>query len=392
MGRGRLPSKGWGINPQISLITQMTQFQISCLNCGLPYPETGVPYCCPSCGGLFDFARLWTFDPSRVDATQLGFFRFARTFGLPAVSDTLSLGEGNTPLVWAEAFGRKVAFKCEFQNPTGSFKDRGTAALVAFLKSRGVTDAVEDSSGNAGASFAAYAARAGIQARVFIPESASGPKRRQIEAYGAELVPVAGARANAAEAVKKAADAGTVYASHAYLPFNLPSYATIAYEIVEQLGSIPAAVIVPVGQGGLLLGSWRGFGALKQAGVTREAPKMIGVQAEACSPFVKDEGGRLVLSEVEGMKDERYTIAEGVRVAHPLRWEAVRQAVKESGGSWIAIVEEEILRGRDALAIRGFYVEPTSAIIWKVLEEILPKLPDPVVVVLTGAGLKYSGL
>jgi threonine synthase len=297
-------------------------------------------------------------------------------------ADVVSLGEGNTPLVWTEAFGRQVAFKCEYQNPTGSFKDRGTTALVTFLKSRGVTEAVEDSSGNAGASFAAYAARAGIRARVFVPESASGPKRRQIEMYGAELVPVAGPRSNAAEAVKRAvAESETgflAYASHAYLPFNLPGYATIAREIVEQAGRVPGAVIVPAGQGGLLLGAWRGFVALNPPNVTRESPRMVGVQAAACSPLASQK------SKVEGQ-----TLAEGVRVSNPLRKNAVRKAVEESGGWWATVEEKEILPGRDALARRGFYVEPTSALVWKALEESLPRLPDPVVVILTGSGLKF---
>ena len=366
--------------------------EVTCLNCGCPYPETGAPYCCPDCGGIFDFASPL---PREEIASQ-------RTLAMTDVT----LGEGNTPLLWAEAFGRQVAFKCEYQNPTGSFKDRGTAALVTFLKSRGVTEAVEDSSGNAGASFAAYAARAGIRARVFVPESASGPKRRQIEMYGAELVPVAGPRSNAAEAVKKAisetrfldtprseAKMGgengfLAYASHAYLPFNLPGYATIAGEIVAQLGGrVPGAVIVPAGQGGLLLGAWRGFVALNPAGATREAPRMIGVQAAACSPLVEQE------SKVKSRKSkvEGQTLAEGVRVANPVRREAVRKAVEESGGWWVAVDEKEILPGRDALAKRGFYVEPTSALVWNALKENLPRLPDPVVVILTGSGLKFFG-
>jgi threonine synthase len=356
----------------------MGENQIVCIDCGRAYPETGAPYHCPDCGGLFDFPRAWNFDPAQADPSRRGVFRFSTTFGLGPVSDALSLGEGNTPLVMAEAFGRQVAFKCEYQNPTGSFKDRGSAALVAFLKSRGVTEAVEDSSGNAGASFAAYAARAGIKARVFVPESASGPKRRQIEMYGAELIPVAGPRSNAAEAVKRAADAGAAYASHAYLPFNLPGYATVAYEIVEQLGRVPGAVVVPAGQGGLLLGAWRGFVALKQAGATRETPRMVGVQAAACSPLVNPESGK--------QKTEGATLAEGVRVSNPLRREAVWKAVEESVGRWIAVGEKDILPGRDALAHRGFYVEPTSAIVWKALEETLP---GPVVAILTGSGLKF---
>jgi threonine synthase len=381
--------------------------EIACLNCGLPYPKTGVPYCCPSCGGLFDYmfppslrggaerrrsnpraveeiAHLHCTERSSVQVSQQTLTTPALAPGASVTeSNPVSLGEGKTPLVWAEAFGRKVAFKCEYLNPTGSFKDRGSAELVAFLKSRGVTDAVEDSSGNAGASFAAYAARAGIRARVFVPESASGPKRRQIEAYGAELVPVAGPRSNASEAVKKAADAGAVYASHAYLPFNLPGYATIADEIVEQVGRVPSAVVFPAGQGGLLLGAWRGFLARNPHDVQKVTPRMIGVQAEVCSPLTKDESGK--------MKDEGYTLAEGVRVSNPLRRDAVQKAVKESSGEWIAVAEKDILPGRDALAQKGFYVEPTSAIVWKALKEILPKVADPVVVILTGSGLKYQG-
>ena len=358
----------------------MGETQILCIDCGRAYPETGVPYRCPDCGGLFDFARPWIFDPAQTDSSRRGVFRFSSTFWPASASDSFYLSEGNTPLVWAEAFGRKVAFKCEYQNPTGSFKDRGSAALISFLKSRNVIEAVEDSSGNAGASFAAYAARAGIKARVFVPESASGPKRKQIEAYGAELVPVPGPRAKASEAVENAAQDGIVYASHAYLPFNLAGYATIAYEIVEQMGQAPGAVILPAGQGGLLLGAWRGFEALIQAGVTKEAPRMIGVQAEECSPLA----GRK--SEVEGQ-----TLAEGVRVSHPLRHKAVRGAVGQSGGNWVIVAEKEILPGRDALAKQGFYVEPTSAIVWKALEVCVSTLPDPIVVILTGSGLKFLG-
>jgi threonine synthase len=153
-----------------------------------------VPYKCPHCGGIFDYGEPVSYDPAPVESSQPGVWRYRRSFGLPPEVEPVSLGEGGTPLVWAEAFGMPVAFKCEFQNPSGSFKDRGSAVIAGFLKSRGVTAAVEDSSGNAGASFAAYAARAGIQARIFVPDSASGPKKRQIEAYGAQVVRIMGPR------------------------------------------------------------------------------------------------------------------------------------------------------------------------------------------------------
>ncbi len=355
--------------------------RILCLNCGRPYPESGAPYCCPKCGGLYDDAEPFTFQ--EMDGSAQGIWRHVASLGfdLPPVS----LGEGQTPLICADAFRRKVYFKCEYANPTGSFKDRGTATLVSFLHSRGVSEAIEDSSGNAGASFAAYAARAGITARVFVPEAASGPKRQQIEMFGAALTAIPGPRSNAAEATRRAAEAGAVYASHAYLPFNLAGYATCALEIVEQLATGPAAIVLPVGQGGLLLGMARGFEALLHAGKIQKMPAIIGVQAAACAPLVAlFDMGLMGLSFVT----EGATVAEGVRVRSPLRAEAVLQNTRDSGGCLLAVDETAILPGRDALARLGFYVEPTSALVWQAVRQMLSELADPVVAVLTGAGYK----
>jgi threonine synthase len=363
--------------------------EISCTNCGLAYPPDGLPYCCPICGGLYDLRTPLPFDPMQVDRSQPGIWCYRHTFGLSPDSEPVSLGEGGTPLLWAEVYDRKVAFKCEFLNPSGSFKDRGSAVIAAWLHSRGIIEVVEDSSGNAGASFAAYAAQAGIKARVFVPESASGPKRRQIEAYGAELVPVPGSRSDVAEAVKAVADGGTVYASHAYLPFNLPGYATTAYEIFEQLGNkMPGVVVLPVGQGGLLLGLACGFDALRIAYPTiRNTPKVIGVQAYACAPlWAMFTAGNMRA----GLVAENCTLAEGVRVRYPLRGDAVLRVVAASHGSIYVVDENEILPGRDALSHLGFYVEPTSAIVWSALAQMIKDLPDPVVVVLTGSGYKYE--
>jgi threonine synthase len=336
---------------------------------------------------LYDFRGTLHFDPARIERYQPGIWRFRHTFGLPPDLEPVSLGEGDTPLVWAEVLGRRISFKCEFLNPSGSFKDRGSAVITALLWSHGVTDAVEDSSGNAGASFAAYAARAGIKARIFVLESASSPKRRQIEAYGAELVPIHGSRSDVADAVRKVADAGTAYASHAYLPFNLPGYATAAYEIFEQLGQMPGAVIVPAGQGGLLLGLARGFDALRIVNNSSSLPRIIGVQARACAPlWAMFTAG----DEELGLVKENGTLAEGVRVRYPLRVAAVLEAVVASGGSMCVVDEKDILPACDALARLGFYVEPTSAIAWSALIQMVEKLPDPIVVILTGSGLKYG--
>lgn len=360
----------------------MSAKTIRCVNCGKPYPEAGAPHCCPSCGGLFDYAESLIFDPHSVDSSQPGIWKYRHTFGLGEAAPRLSLGEGNTPLLWSEVGGRNVAFKCEYANPTGSFKDRGITTLCAFLLSRQVAEAVEDSSGNAGASFAAYAARGGIRARVYVPESASGPKRRQIESYGAQVIPVPGPRSAAAQAALRAAGHGTAYASHAYLPFNLPGYATAAYEIWEQVGGEIGALVVPAGQGGLLLGLVRGFKALVQAGSLNRMPILIGVQAAACAPLVSLAAGDATETR------ELPTMAEGVRVPDPVRKIEVVESVLENGGRFVSVAEAEISSGRDELAHRGFYVEPTSALVWKALMAEMPKMPEPVVAILTGSGYK----
>ena len=358
-----------------------------CTNCRRPYPETGVPYKCPTCGGVFDMPELPLFDPAQVALTQPGIWRYQHTFGLPEDAPVVTLGEGNTPLVWAEAFGKQVAFKLESLNPTGSHKDRGVALLASFLHSKGITEAVEDSSGNAGASFAAYAARAGIKARVFIPDYASGPKRNQIAAYGAEIIRILGRRSDVADAVRRAADIGATYASHAYLPHLIPGFATAAYEIVEQLGQSPGTVISPAGHGLLLLGLARGFENLKRAGVIERVPRLVGVQALSCAPlWAVYNHGQAGL----GWVTEGETVAEGVRVSTPIRGDAVLTAIQSSLGTLLAVPEENILPGRNQLARRGFYVEPTSALVWDALGQIIEQAPEPVVVILTGSGLKSN--
>jgi threonine synthase len=199
-------------------------------------------------------------------------------------------------------------------------------------------------------------------------------------------VRIMGPRSNAGEAVRKAAEqAEAVYASHAYMPFNLMGYATLAYELVEQMPGPPGAVLLPVGQGGLLLGLARGFIALVNAGVIGKSPTLVGVQARACAPL-----WALASYGAEGLSwtTEGETLAEGVRVSLPLRGDAVLQAVEASGGVFIAVDEQEILPGRDQLSRRGFYVEPTSAIVWNALSQVVGRVPEPLVVVLTGSGLK----
>jgi threonine synthase len=359
-----------------------------CTGCGRPYPDDLLPHRCPACSGVYDYSGPLVYQaPRESSPARRGIARFQATFPLPPGASLISLGEGGTPLLPVQVGKRVLHFKCEHLNPTGSYKDRGTAVLLSALWAAGVTEAVEDSSGNAGASFAAYAARAGMRARVFVPASASGPKRAQIEAYGAVLTAIDGPRSAAADAVQREAEAGAVYASHAYLPHWMAGVATIAYELVEQLGRVPGAVIAPVGHGGLLVSVHRGFASLHAAGLIPSLPRMIGVQAQACAPLwsVYNSGGPGLLLVQEGE-----TRAEGIRVRFPVRGDAALAAVESTGGTVVAVSEDELLRAWDLLARAGLNVEPTSAVVWTAAMLLLDELPDPAVALLTGSGFKTS--
>lgn len=335
------------------------------------------------CGGLLNLSTPAVFDSAHIDGQARGIWRYRHTFPLPIEAEPVTLGEGQTPLVPIPIDGRQVFFKMEGLNPTGSFKDRGMAVMFTALKAVGISEALEDSSGNAGAAFAGYAARAGIKARVFVPVSASGPKRAQIEAYGAELVPVDGPRSKATEAAQAAAASGLYYGSHIYNPLGLAGNATAAYEIWEQLGHAPENLLLPIGHGTLLLGLHRGFKALQQAKLIERLPRFIAVQAMACAPiWAVYRYGRDGLRWVT----EGQTIAEGIRVFQPVRGDAVLAAIAETDGVVLAYEDDAIRAGRQALAHLGLYAEPTCGVVWEALQHV----SGEVVVMVTGNGLKSS--
>lgn len=363
------------------------QWPFQCAGCAEPYPQHGFPFRCADCGSVYEFPEIAIDTGFASGISERGLGRYRCGLPLPPGAQLISLGEGNTPLITLNIEGRSIHFKCEQLNPTGSFKDRGTAVLVSALSAAGETEVVDDSSGNAGASLAAYAAFAGIKARIFLPAYASGPKRRQIEAYGAEVVPVMGPRSAATRAAFDEVEKGVVYASHAYHPHGLAGMATIAFEMVEQLDIAPGTVLMPVGQGSLMLGLELGFRALVKSGAMQRMPQLMGVQARACAPiWQKHRHGSSGPHRVR----EGETLAEGIRIVHPLRLGRVLEAVEHSGGEIVAVEEGAILDGFQQLARRGLYVEPTSAVVWPALKECWHKARDPLVLILTGSGLKTS--
>ena len=307
----------------------------------------------------------------------------------------VSLGEGNTPVVplpaIADSLGlRSLYAKLEFAAPTGSFKDRGTAVMLAVAREFGVDEIVEDSSGNAGASVAAYAARCGIKAHIFAPDSAPDTKLRQIKVYGAKLHLVPGPREAAAQAaVAFCEEHNLVYASHNLSPYFLEGTKTFAHELPTDFpDAFPDHIVMPVGNGSLFLGTWIGLRELQGQGVIDTLPKLHVVQAEAVMPIVAAFRGHTWTPD-PGSR----TIAGGISVSDPPRLAHVLNVLRESGGDAIAIPDSAIKSWQTRLAqSEGLFCEPTSAAAFAGLPALITSgaisLSETVLVPITGSGLK----
>jgi len=253
----------------------------------------------------------------------------------------------------------------------------------------GVPSVVEDSSGNAGCAIAAYCASARVQCRIFVPQDTSAGKLAQIQFYGAQLNKIPGSREDTAQAVLGAAEKN-YYASHSWNPFFFQGTKTFAFEVCEQLGwKAPDSLVVPVGNGTLLLGAFIGFNELMAAGLIRKIPKIIGVQAASCAPLYRafKEDSEEILKI-----DKEDTVAEGIAVAAPIRGKQVLEAVKKSMGAFIIVDDLEIKESLRCLCAMGFYIEPTSAATIAGLSKYLESSnPDEIVLsVFTGHGLKTT--
>jgi threonine synthase len=325
-----------------------------------------------------------------IDPGRDSVWRYAKALLVDA-DDAVSMGEGWTPLVAGEWGGATVLFKLEFLMPTGSFKDRGMTVMVSYLRSRGIDRVLEDSSGNAGASLSAYAARSGLSCRILVPETASYPKIAQIAACGADVVTIPGTRQDVAEeALRQSAE--IFYASHNWQPMFVEGVKTLAYELWEQLGfNAPDNVVVPLGYGSNVLGCERGFDELLRRGEIERRPRLFGIQSANCAPYYE-----AFRAGVEHLVPTTITptVAEGIASAKPTRVREVLRAVRESGGAVVAVDEAEIVEALAGLARKGFYVEPTSAAaaagLGRLLESGAIRPDETTVLVLTGSGLKAS--
>ena len=326
------------------------------------------------------------FCPSEIDSSRPGLWRYRRFLPIADDASIVTLGEGWTPLHEWAIDGTPVWLKLEQLFPSGSFKDRGATVLVSAANEAGVERVVEDSSGNAGCAIAAYCARAGIACRILVPADTTEAKLAQIRAYGAELVAVPGDRQATAQAAWEQAQA-RYYASHVWNPLFLQGCKTFAYELVEQLDwRAPDVIVLPVGNGTLLLGAYLGFEDLLMARVIDAMPRLIGVQSAACAPLVAAWA-----SDGFDVGQVSPTVASGIAIAAPARQAQILQAVSQSGGCWIAVSEDEIAAALRLLAAQGLFVEPTAAATIAGLRKVLPRRESETVVsALTGHGLKAA--
>ncbi len=375
----------------INLAAAHTHSILRCQTCHAQHPIDAPIWACP-CGGLLDVEMPPVFPTEALPGRPASLWRYREALPLHPDTPPVSLGESMTPLLAVNANGCQIFLKIDHLLPTGSFKDRGAAILLTKMRDLGVTSAVEDSSGNAGAAIAAYAAAAGVAASIYAPASAPPAKVAQIRLFGARLVSVEGSRADTTAAALAAAQQ-SYYASHVWNPFFLEGVKTAAFEIWEQLGrQVPDAVVTPEGHGTMLLGLFNGFRHLLRAGVTNRLPRIIGVQTANCAPLAKAwSDGRQTLPDVVPSD----TVADGIAIARPARWQQILAAVRATQGQIVAVDDKAIWRAFTNWSRRGIAVEPTAASGLAFLDKWSAddgKLlaGETVVVMLTGSALKTA--
>jgi len=360
--------------------------KLRCQACHKEYASSEPVWNC-KCGGLLTLDFHARFPLDKILKRKPTIWRYREALPIEHDKHIISFDEGFTPLVQEEFAGKKVLLKQDHLFPSGSYKDRGASVLVSKIKELGVKKVVEDSSGNAGAAIAAYCAKANIACDIYVPEKTSAGKLLQIEQYGADLHKVPGTRADTAKAVWLAAKS-TYYASHYWNPFFLHGTKTCVFEIVEQLGwNVPDAIILPVGNGTLLLGTFIGLKELQREKIIHGLPKIIGVQAENCAPLAHAWKNHCKTSPHPFIKE---TIAEGIAIANPVRVKDMLHAIKETNGDIMTVKEKEILDALHSTARKGYYIEPTSAVAIAGFKKYPMKQDEIVVLPLTGHGLKAS--
>jgi len=337
--------------------------------------------------------------PGHLALREPCMWRYREVLPLDTEEDRVSLGEGFTPLLPAPRLGAlvglpRVLIKDESGNPTGSFKARGLSAAVSMARRLGATDVCLPSAGNAGSALAAYAARAGLRAHVYVPKDVARLFLMETEAYGAHVETVEGLITEAGRlCAEQARRHGWYECATLKEPYRVEGKKTMGYELAEQLGwTLPDAILYPTGGGTGLIGMWKAFDELMHMGfVGSKRPRLFAVQAEGCAPIVRafSEG----LDEAP-MWENAQTHAHGLRVPKALGDFLILKALRQSHGAAVAVSEGEIVAGvKDAARTEGLFMAPEGGACVAALRKLRSSghlsPEDSIVAFNTGTGFKY---
>jgi len=378
----------------------MHQKHLICFKCGKRFGINDIVFRCDECGSSlevgFDYHKI----KKNVTKEKLRSrpFNHARYSELYPVPEILSIQEGGTPLIRSKRIekelklGFELWFKYEAQNPTGSFKDRGSSVELAraldIIRNKGnpFKGVVCASTGNMGASVAAYSSMANLKCTIFTPRDAVDIKLEQILAYGAKVYKINGDYTQAAELVEQAFQKHGVYLLGDYL-YRREGTKSVGFEIADQMDfQVPDYVVCPIGNGTLISAVWKAFNEFKILGLTKNMPHMIGIQAKGCDPVNKAFNKNSKIKHVCGS-----TIATAIECGDPLDGPRALVVMKESDGFTDNISDATILKTRELLAkSEGLFTEPAGAVSFAGLLAIKNKIPkgSRVVCLLTGHGLK----
>lgn len=377
---------------------------LQCPECGEEFEADVVQTVCESCDSplfaRYDLAQTArALSRERVSARPAGLWRWAELLPVRDPGKRFTLGEGDTPLLPLRRIGERLGLKRlyvkdEGVNPTGTFKARGMAVALSRAIELGTEEAVTPTAGNAGGALANYAARAGIPAHIYMPRDAPASNQAEVLAAGSDLQLVEGTIEDAGrEAAAEASSRGWTNFSTFREPYRVEGKKTMGLELADDFGwELPEVVIYPTGGGTGLVGMWKAFEELEELGwVDSRRPRMVSVQSEACAPIV--DAMRSGADRVVAAKSDP-TRAPGLRVAKPYADRLILRAIRESGGSAVAVSEEQIAASEAELArAEGIFACPEGAATLAGLEKLVQSgevEPDERVVLFnTGTGLKY---
>ena len=377
---------------------------LECTYCGIELSADEPHRTCPDCGKvLYPRYDLQSASAAlkREDLKDRppNMWRYFEVMPVLDEANVVTLGEGFTPIFKTNRLATDTGcsslfIKDEGLNPTASFKARGLGAAVSKAKELGITKLTMPSAGNAAGAMTAYAAKAGMEAYVFMPKDAPEANRVEVEVTGANLELVDGFITDAGRiSAQRAEELGLFDVSTLREPYRVEGKKTMGYEIAEQMGwTLPDVILYPTGGGTGIVGMWKAFSEMETMGwIDSKRPKMFAVQSEGCAPIVRafNEG-----TEFAEPWENPDTLAAGIRVPAAIGDYLILQALRESGGGAITVSEEEILSDMRAVAsLEGMFICPEGAAIVAALRKLLADgtlSPDESILLLnTGSGLKY---